>query len=94
MLDKESYRYLNDFFSMLSDITRLKIIEFLLDKEENVSEIAKAIDSSISNTSHQLNRLKQYKIVKARKEGKYTYYSLLDQHVSDIYKYAVEHIQE
>ncbi len=81
-------------FAAFSDETRLKILILLLDGEFNVSEIADNCDLSLSNTSHQLKYLKEKKLIKFRKQGKYAYYSLDDEHVQVIIKYGLEHINE
>lgn len=82
------------FFSAFSDETRLKILMHLLKGEATVSEITQACELTISNTSHQLRTLKDEKLVKSRKEGKYNYYSLDDDHVKVIIEYGIEHISE
>lgn len=88
------YQKLASFYQMFGDATRLKIIDFLLEQEANVTTIAQNTNLSISNVSHQLKDLKQQKLVKSRKEGRYIFYSLDDDHVEKIYKYGLEHINE
>ncbi len=85
---------LAQFFSLFSDGTRIKILTYLLEGESTVSSIATNCELSISNTSHQLRLLKDQKLVKARKEGKYNYYSLDDDHVRVIIEYGIEHLSE
>ncbi|WOO89498.1 metalloregulator ArsR/SmtB family transcription factor [Mollicutes bacterium LVI A0078] len=85
---------LAEFFSLFSDGTRIKILTQLLDGEATVSSIAANCELTISNTSHQLRLLKDQKLVKARKEGKYNYYSLDDDHVRVIIEYGIEHLSE
>ena len=46
-----------------------------------------------SAVSHQLNTLRQGKLVKYRREGKNVYYSLDDAHVNSIIEIAREHIR-
>ncbi len=89
-----NYEELARFFQMFSDATRLKIIALLFEEEANVTTIAQKSGISISNVSHQLKDLKQQKIVKSRKAGKYIYYSLDDSHVQRIFQYGLEHITE
>jgi DNA-binding transcriptional ArsR family regulator len=82
------------FFGLLSDPTRLKIV-FVLKKEELcVHEIAAAIDLSISAVSHQLRLLKTAKMVKNRRNGKMIYYSLDDEHIEQLLSVADEHANE
>lgn len=90
----EKYEELASFFQMFSDATRLKIIALLFEQEANVSTIAEKTNLSLSNVSHQLKDLKQQKLVKSRKEGRYIYYSLDDDHVEQIYQFGLEHINE
>lgn len=82
------------FFSLLSDPTRLKIV-FVLKKEELcVHEIADAIGFSISAVSHQLRLLKTAKMVKNRRQGKMIHYSLDDEHIEQLLSVADEHVKE
>lgn len=85
---------LANFFSTFSDETRIKILMLLLEGETPVSIIADKCDLTISNTSHQLRILKDEKLVKVRKQGKYNYYSLDDDHVKVILQFGIEHLSE
>ena len=77
-----------------NDTTRMKIISALLEAELCVGDIAEITNSTQSAISHQLRVLKQAKLVKFRKEGKIVYYSLDDEHVSEMYEMAKRHIEE
>ena len=82
------------FFGLLSDPTRLKIV-FVLKKEELcVHEIAGSIGLSISAVSHQLRLLKTANMVKNRRQGKMIYYSLDDEHIEQLISVADEHVNE
>ena len=65
-------------------------------KKQNIKyrDIAIITNSTPSAISHQLRVLKQSKLVKFRKEGKIVYYSLADEHVSEIYEKGREHVEE
>lgn len=82
------------FFSAFSDETRVKILMLLLNDEATVGEIAKECDLTVSNTSHQLRTLREQRLVKSRKEGKYNFYSLDDDHVRIILQFGLEHLSE
>ena len=85
---------LADFFKLLGDTTRAKIL-FSLDKHEMcVCDIADLLDMTHSSISHQLRVLKQARLVKFRKEGKTVFYSLDDCHISQIFSCGLEHIEE
>ena len=94
VLSEEQLFDLAELFKIFGDSTRIKIINCLLEKELCVSEIAELTSSTQSAISHQLRILKQSKLVKYRKEGQSTIYSLADDHVEKIFRVGVEHIDE
>ena len=66
-----------DFFKALSDPVRLKILSLLAREGELCAcEIQAGIDQIQSLTSHHLNVLRRAHIIRARKEGRWMYYSL------------------
>ena len=85
---------LAEFFKVFADSTRMKIIFALIENELCVCDIANIVQTTQSAISHQLRLLKQSKLVKFRKEGKVVYYSLDDEHISQIVKKGREHIEE
>ena len=94
MPNDEIFYKLADFYKLIGDTTRCKIL-FVIDSHEMcVCDIAELINSTQSAVSHQLRVLKQSKLVKFRKEGKEVYYSLDDDHIIEIVKKGREHIEE
>jgi DNA-binding transcriptional ArsR family regulator len=90
-------RYLNamaQFFSMLADPTRLKIVVALKTAELCVHEISETINLSASAVSHQLRLLKTAKLIRSRRAGKMIYYALDDDHISQLLSIANSHINE
>ena len=85
---------LAEVFKVFADSTRMKIIFALMENELCVCDIANIVQTTQSAISHQLRLLKQSKLVKFRKEGKVVYYSLDDEHISQIVKKGREHIEE
>lgn len=85
---------LAEFFKVFADSTRMKIIYALMEEELCVCDIAAIVGTTQSAISHQLRILKQSKLVKYRKDGKVVYYSLDDEHISEIVKKGSEHIEE
>lgn len=85
---------LAEFFKVFADSTRMKIIYALMENELCVCDISNIVGTTQSAISHQLRILKQSKLVKYRKEGKIVYYSLDDEHISQIVKKGREHIEE
>lgn len=83
-----------ELFKVFGDSTRTRILSALFEAELCVCDIAELLGMTKSAVSHQLRILRQTKIVKNRKQGKVVYYSLDDEHVSRIYKMALEHLTE
>lgn len=81
-----------EIFTILGEPTRLRIILHLQEvQEDSVGEMAEALELSQSNLSHQLAILKRTDLVKFRKEGRKTLYSLDDEHVEELIKVAFIH---
>lgn len=94
LLNEDKVIDLSELFKIFGDSTRVKIINVLLHNELCVNDISENINVSQSAVSHQLRILKQSKLVKYRKDGQTTYYSLADDHVEKIFMLGVEHIDE
>ena len=93
MLKDDLFYKIADFFKILGDTTRTKIL-FALDKKEMcVCDIANVLNMSKSSISHQLGTLRRSGIVRCRKEGKEVYYMLDDDHVKRVIEVAIEHIE-
>ena len=94
MLKEETFDKLSEFFKILGDKTRMKIL-FCIDQNEMcVCDIADALGMTKSAISHQLATLKNLGIVKNRKEGKEVFYTLYDEHVREVFEVGIEHISE
>ncbi len=94
MPDTEQINDLSNLFKVLGDPTRSKILYTLTDNELNVTDICLCVGMNKSAVSHQLRILRDVKLVKSRKDGKEVYYSFDDDHITTIFKYALEHISE
>jgi len=81
-----------DFFKVLGESTRLKILYALLKSEVCVGELSESLEISQSSVSHQLRILRQNDLVKFRKQGKTVYYSLDDAHVESLLNQSLEHL--
>ena len=92
--DDEHFFDLAEFFSVMGDSTRIKILYLLFEGEMCVCDISEKLSMSMSAISHQLRVLKNSRLVKYRKEGKSVIYSLDDDHIKNIINMGVEHIQE
>jgi DNA-binding transcriptional ArsR family regulator len=85
MPEEEILLNLADLFKVFSDSTRVKILCALQHSEMCVCDIAALLGMTKSAISHQLRALRQTRLVKHRREGKVIYYSLDDEHVSNVF---------
>ena len=92
MIDARKLNDLVEIFSAMSDPSRLRIIAALTGNELNVSTLAGEVGLSESATSHHLRNLRQLRIVRARKVGRQVFYSLIDEHVQQLYQIGLEHV--
>lgn len=84
---------LADFFKVLGDTTRIKILKALSFSDMCVADIAALLGMTQSAISHQLRVLKQAHLVKFRREGKNIIYSLDDDHVEHIVAEGSIHLE-
>ena len=93
MPEQDTFNKLAEFFKILGDTTRTRIL-FALDQNEMcVCDIANVLSMSKSSISHQLSTLRNSGIVKCRKSGKEVFYMLDDEHVKEVFEVGIEHIQ-
>ncbi len=92
--DAETINNLSDVFKVFGDPTRIKILWVLFNTEKCVADICEALDMSQSAISHQLRVLKQARLVRFRRDGKNTIYSLDDEHVERIIEQVLIHVNE
>ena len=92
--DEERIRALADFFRVIGDPTRVKIILILSKGGLCVNEIAHLSGISQPAVSHQLRILKQARLVRCRREGKSIRYRLDDTHVERLIRQGISHVSE
>jgi len=92
MFPEETYAKVADFFKIVGDTTRCRIVSALSMNEMCVGDLANVLSMTKSSISHQLSKMKDAGVVKSRRNGKEIYYSLDDEHVSEIFELTVEHI--
>ena len=92
--DVKEVAVLAEFFKVFSDLSRMKILCLLAQKELCVGDIALFMESTPSAISHQLKTLRAARLVEYRRVGKTLLYSLADEHVQDITEKGLEHIRE
>ena len=93
MPQPELFDKIAEFFKIIGDPTRTKIL-FALDQNEMcVCDIANVLGMSKSSISHQLGTLRRMGIVKCRRDGKEVYYMLDDEHVKQVFEVGIKHIE-
>ena len=83
-LDKTS-----NYFKLLSNNTRLKVLLILIGEEMCVCDIAESIRLSVPATSQQLKMLKQAGILVQRNAGKTVYYSYANEDIEKMIKMLI-----
>ena len=90
---KESDLYiLTEFFKVLGNPTRIRILLLLMEQDSCVGDLAEQLGITQSAVSHQLNLLKSNKLVRRRRDGKMIFYTLVDEHVQMVLEKGTEHI--
>ena len=93
MPSEERFDRLAEFYKIMGDKTRCRIIFALNENEMCVCDLANVLDMTKSSISHQLSKMRSSGVVKCRREGKAVYYSLDDEHVKNIFTVTMAHIE-
>lgn len=92
---EENLMYLlSEYYKTMSDLTRMKIVYVLTKGELCVQDICKLVNMSQTAVSYQLRILRAARLVKYHREGKNIFYSIDDEHVSQIINLTIDHINE
>lgn len=95
MLDGGLVRAQSMLFLALADDTRLQILHALQKGERNVTELSSGIGREQSAISHHLRCLRNCGLVRTRKEGRETYYSLNGKgRIQQLLQAARSHVEE
>lgn len=94
ILSTQKSQRMAEFFSLLGDANRLRILSALLIQELCVCDLAAAVKMSESAVSHQLRALRSMRLVGYRKQGRNVFYYLKDHHVFNLYREVAEHLDE
>lgn len=76
MEDKKKYELQAEVYKVLAHPLRLKIIDYLQEKERSFSQIQEKTGELKSNLSQQLKLMHKTGILKSRKEGRLVFFSL------------------
>ena len=94
LLSADTVREIAATFGVLGDPTRVGILDALSAGELCVCDIASLVGISESAASHQLRLLRGLRLVRPRRAGRQVFYALDDQHIVELLRLAVTHVQE
>ena len=78
-----------EVFRMLADPTRVRLLWALTGGELSVSELAEQVDKPAPSVSQHLAKLRMARLVRTRREGTTIFYSMENDHVSQLVADAV-----
>ena len=76
-------------FHALSDATRLSILEMLRGGERCVCELQGELDAAQSRLSFHLRVLKEAGLIADRREGRWSYYRIVPETLTEVHDHAV-----
>jgi DNA-binding transcriptional ArsR family regulator len=83
-----------DLFGLLADRTRLRLLMQLQQFDEVcVSDLAAEANISESAVSHALRLLRAHGLVDTRRDGRWVFYSLVDEHVHLLLDATLKHLE-
>lgn len=94
LLGDEVYGDAAEIFRALGDTSRAKIVFSLLQQELCVCDLAAVCELSESATSQHLRILRGLRIVKVRRDGRMSYYSIDDDHVRVLLGVCLNHLHD
>lgn len=94
ILSSEKAQRMAEFFALMADANRLRLLSVLAKREWCVGDLAAAIGMNESAVSHQLKTLRALRLVRYRKQGRHVFYQLQDHHVLSLYQAVAEHLDE
>ena len=94
LMQPRTVEALADTFRVLGDPTRVRILDALSGGELCVCDIASLVGITESAASHQLRLLRGMRLVRPRRAGRLVYYAVDDQHILELLKQALTHVEE
>jgi ArsR family transcriptional regulator, lead/cadmium/zinc/bismuth-responsive transcriptional repressor len=94
MKSRKMFLLLAETFQALGDSSRIQIVWVLSQGELCVGDIAELLTMSQPAVSHHLRTLRNLKLVKVRKDGRTSFYSLDDEHIERLLHEGIEHVED
>jgi ArsR family transcriptional regulator, lead/cadmium/zinc/bismuth-responsive transcriptional repressor len=94
LMPERTVTNLAETFRVLGDPTRVRILDALSTGELCVCDIATLVGISESAVSHQLRLLRGMRLVRPRRAGRLVFYTIDDQHIIELFRQALTHVEE
>ena len=94
LLSDQVYASTAEIFRALGDTSRAKIVFSLLQQELCVCDLAAVCELSESATSQHLRILRGLRIVKVRRDGRMSCYSIDDDHIRVLLGVCLNHLRD
>jgi ArsR family transcriptional regulator len=94
MRSKKKFLLLAETFQALGDSSRVQIVWLLSQGEHSVGEIARKLTMSQPAVSHHLRTLRHLKLVRVKRDGRTSFYSLDDLHIERLLHEGIQHVED
>lgn len=94
IISPEKAQRMAEFFSVLGDPNRWRILSALAIAPQRVSDLASQVEMSESAVSHQLRVLRTMRLVGYQRQGRNVIYRLKDHHILNLYRDVSDHLDE
>jgi DNA-binding transcriptional ArsR family regulator len=91
---RQLFVLLAETFQALGDTSRIQIVWALSKEELCVGDIATLLSMSQPAISHHLRTLRNLRLVKVRRDGRTSFYSLDDEHIERLLNEGIEHVED
>jgi DNA-binding transcriptional ArsR family regulator len=94
IIDVETALMIADYFKILADPTRIRLLVALSSREMCVTDLTRLLNMEQSAVSHQLKTLRSLHLVQHRKVGRQVFYSLSNPHIQEVLQQGMNYYQE
>lgn len=94
MRKKGIFIHLAETFQALGDASRVQIVWSLMQGEQKVGDLAQNLGMNQPAVSHHLRTLRNLKLVKVRRHGRTSFYSLDDEHINLLLREGLNHVED
>jgi len=90
----QKFELLAETFQALGDTSRVQIVWRLSQGELCVGDLAERLSMSQPAVSHHLRTLRNLRLVKVRRDGRTSFYTLDDEHIDRLLREGIEHVED